>query len=167
MYFRVKYDDSSPQLDIRLTNIVVDTADARNTGLGSASFVEECQCPTGTYFFDHLYYLLWNNNKILFILLFITFVFKDIPVYLASTAHLVIWGETVDRGLDSVTETNRRVLQDTTAIPQETSLARFVLVHLPIRRTSKNANQIKFIPCYWLIALIRIRFRNLRKLKNK
>ncbi|CAL1682411.1 unnamed protein product [Lasius platythorax] len=43
---KVKYDDS-PQLDVRLTNIVVDTADARNTGLGSASFVEECQCPTG------------------------------------------------------------------------------------------------------------------------
>ncbi|TGZ46957.1 Basement membrane-specific heparan sulfate proteoglycan core protein [Temnothorax longispinosus] len=43
---KVKYDDS-PQLDVRLTNIVVDTADARNTGLGTASFVEECQCPTG------------------------------------------------------------------------------------------------------------------------
>ncbi|XP_019884797.1 basement membrane-specific heparan sulfate proteoglycan core protein isoform X13 [Camponotus floridanus] len=43
---KVKYDDSQ-QLDVRLTNIVVDTADARNTGLGSASFVEECQCPTG------------------------------------------------------------------------------------------------------------------------
>jgi len=49
--FRVKYDDS-PQLDVRLTNIVMDTADVRNTGLGSASFVEECQCPTGTYFFE-------------------------------------------------------------------------------------------------------------------
>ncbi|XP_011864485.1 PREDICTED: basement membrane-specific heparan sulfate proteoglycan core protein isoform X4 [Vollenhovia emeryi] len=43
---KVKYDDS-PQLDVRLTNIVMDTADVRNTGLGSASFVEECQCPTG------------------------------------------------------------------------------------------------------------------------
>ncbi|XP_071582302.1 basement membrane-specific heparan sulfate proteoglycan core protein isoform X3 [Temnothorax nylanderi] len=43
---KVKYDDS-PQLDVRLTNIVMDTADARNTGLGTASFVEECQCPTG------------------------------------------------------------------------------------------------------------------------
>ncbi|XP_018057777.1 PREDICTED: basement membrane-specific heparan sulfate proteoglycan core protein isoform X9 [Atta colombica] len=43
---KVKYDDS-PQLDIRLTNIIMDTADTRNTGLGSASFVEECQCPTG------------------------------------------------------------------------------------------------------------------------
>ncbi|RLU19726.1 hypothetical protein DMN91_008283 [Ooceraea biroi] len=43
---KVKYDDSL-QLDVRLTNIIMDTADARNTGLGSASFVEECQCPTG------------------------------------------------------------------------------------------------------------------------
>ncbi|XP_039313929.1 basement membrane-specific heparan sulfate proteoglycan core protein isoform X5 [Solenopsis invicta] len=43
---KVKYDDS-PQLVVRLTNIVMDTADVRNTGLGSASFVEECQCPTG------------------------------------------------------------------------------------------------------------------------
>ncbi|XP_018405456.1 PREDICTED: basement membrane-specific heparan sulfate proteoglycan core protein-like [Cyphomyrmex costatus] len=43
---KVKYDDS-PQLDVRLTNIIMDTADVRNTGLGSASFVEECQCPTG------------------------------------------------------------------------------------------------------------------------
>lgn len=51
----MKYDDS-PQLDVRLTNIVVDTADARNTGLGSASFVEECQCPTGTYFFNDYSY---------------------------------------------------------------------------------------------------------------
>jgi len=47
----VKYDDS-PQLDVRLTNIIMDTADARNTGLGSASFVEECQCPTGIYRLD-------------------------------------------------------------------------------------------------------------------
>ncbi|XP_025163883.1 basement membrane-specific heparan sulfate proteoglycan core protein [Harpegnathos saltator] len=43
---KVKYDDS-PQLDVRLTNIVMDTADVRNTGLGSASYVEECQCPSG------------------------------------------------------------------------------------------------------------------------
>ncbi|XP_070527632.1 basement membrane-specific heparan sulfate proteoglycan core protein isoform X2 [Cardiocondyla obscurior] len=43
---KVKYEDS-PQLDVRLTNIIMDTADVRNTGLGSASFVEECQCPTG------------------------------------------------------------------------------------------------------------------------
>ncbi|KAK2578017.1 hypothetical protein KPH14_008439 [Odynerus spinipes] len=43
---KAKYEDS-PQLDIRITNIVMDTADARNTGLGSASYVEECQCPTG------------------------------------------------------------------------------------------------------------------------
>ncbi|XP_076237238.1 basement membrane-specific heparan sulfate proteoglycan core protein-like isoform X3 [Calliopsis andreniformis] len=28
-------------------NIVMDTADIRNTGLGSASYVEECQCPSG------------------------------------------------------------------------------------------------------------------------
>lgn len=45
-HFRVKYDNS-PQLDIRITDIVMDTADVRNTGLGSATFVEECQCPTG------------------------------------------------------------------------------------------------------------------------
>ncbi|XP_018343803.1 PREDICTED: basement membrane-specific heparan sulfate proteoglycan core protein isoform X2 [Trachymyrmex septentrionalis] len=43
---KVKYEDS-PQLDVRLTNIIMDTADTRNTGLGSATFVEECQCPTG------------------------------------------------------------------------------------------------------------------------
>ncbi|XP_035741560.1 basement membrane-specific heparan sulfate proteoglycan core protein-like isoform X34 [Vespa mandarinia] len=43
---KAKYEDS-PQLDVRITNIVMDTADVRNTGLGSASFVEECQCPTG------------------------------------------------------------------------------------------------------------------------
>ncbi|XP_014478060.1 PREDICTED: basement membrane-specific heparan sulfate proteoglycan core protein isoform X5 [Dinoponera quadriceps] len=43
---KVKYDDS-PQLDVRLTNIIMDTADVRNTGLGSASYVEECQCPSG------------------------------------------------------------------------------------------------------------------------
>ncbi|KAI4497448.1 hypothetical protein M0802_007459 [Mischocyttarus mexicanus] len=43
---KAKYENS-PQLDVRITNIVMDTADARNTGLGSASFVEECQCPTG------------------------------------------------------------------------------------------------------------------------
>lgn len=47
MYCRMQYDDS-PQQDVRLTNIIVDTADVRNTGLGSASYVEECQCPTGT-----------------------------------------------------------------------------------------------------------------------
>ncbi|XP_032663569.1 basement membrane-specific heparan sulfate proteoglycan core protein-like isoform X7 [Odontomachus brunneus] len=43
---KVKYDDS-PQIDVRLTNIIMDTADVRNTGLGSASYVEECQCPSG------------------------------------------------------------------------------------------------------------------------
>ncbi|XP_067214248.1 basement membrane-specific heparan sulfate proteoglycan core protein isoform X9 [Linepithema humile] len=43
---KMQYDDS-PQQDVRLTNIIMDTADVRNTGLGSASFVEECQCPTG------------------------------------------------------------------------------------------------------------------------
>ncbi|XP_076481716.1 terribly reduced optic lobes isoform X13 [Bombus vancouverensis nearcticus] len=43
---KVQYDDS-PYLDIRLTNIVMDTADVRNTGLGSASYVEECECPIG------------------------------------------------------------------------------------------------------------------------
>ncbi|XP_072758586.1 basement membrane-specific heparan sulfate proteoglycan core protein isoform X15 [Anoplolepis gracilipes] len=43
---KVKYDDSM-ELDVHLTKIVMDTAEARNTGLGSASFVEECQCPTG------------------------------------------------------------------------------------------------------------------------
>ncbi|XP_020284881.1 basement membrane-specific heparan sulfate proteoglycan core protein isoform X6 [Pseudomyrmex gracilis] len=43
---KMKYEDS-PQLDVRITNIIMDTADVRNTGLGSASFVEECQCPTG------------------------------------------------------------------------------------------------------------------------
>ncbi|XP_043797110.1 basement membrane-specific heparan sulfate proteoglycan core protein-like isoform X13 [Apis laboriosa] len=39
--------DNSPYLDIRITNIVMDTADVRNTGLGSASYVEECECPSG------------------------------------------------------------------------------------------------------------------------
>ncbi|XP_017794098.1 PREDICTED: basement membrane-specific heparan sulfate proteoglycan core protein isoform X2 [Habropoda laboriosa] len=39
--------DSSPFLDARITHIVMDTADVRNTGLGSASYVEECQCPSG------------------------------------------------------------------------------------------------------------------------
>ncbi|XP_071874842.1 terribly reduced optic lobes isoform X21 [Bombus fervidus] len=43
---KVQYDDS-PYLDVRLTNIVMDTADVRNTGLGSASYVEECECPIG------------------------------------------------------------------------------------------------------------------------
>ncbi|XP_076631096.1 terribly reduced optic lobes isoform X1 [Colletes latitarsis] len=43
---KARYDDS-PHLDIRITNVVMDTADARNTGLGSASYVEECQCPSG------------------------------------------------------------------------------------------------------------------------
>lgn len=43
----MQYDDSSQQ-DVQLTNIIMDTADVRNTGLGSASYVEECQCPTGT-----------------------------------------------------------------------------------------------------------------------
>ncbi|XP_043503640.1 basement membrane-specific heparan sulfate proteoglycan core protein isoform X1 [Polistes fuscatus] len=43
---KAKYENS-PQLDVRITNIVMDTADARNTGLGSANYVEECQCPTG------------------------------------------------------------------------------------------------------------------------
>ncbi|XP_066593540.1 basement membrane-specific heparan sulfate proteoglycan core protein [Prorops nasuta] len=43
---KAKYDDS-PQLDIRINNIILDTADSRNTGLGSANFVEECECPTG------------------------------------------------------------------------------------------------------------------------
>ncbi|XP_061934446.1 basement membrane-specific heparan sulfate proteoglycan core protein isoform X31 [Apis cerana] len=39
--------DNSPYLDIQITNIVMDTADVRNTGLGSASYVEECECPSG------------------------------------------------------------------------------------------------------------------------
>ncbi|XP_034185288.1 terribly reduced optic lobes isoform X2 [Osmia lignaria lignaria] len=43
---KVEYDNS-PDLDVQLTHIVMDTADVRNTGLGSASFVEECQCPSG------------------------------------------------------------------------------------------------------------------------
>ncbi|XP_057332116.1 basement membrane-specific heparan sulfate proteoglycan core protein isoform X8 [Microplitis mediator] len=43
---KAKYDDS-PQLDISITDIIMDTADSRNTGLGSASYVEECSCPTG------------------------------------------------------------------------------------------------------------------------
>lgn len=46
---KAKYDDS-PQLDIAITDIVMDTADVGNTGLGSASFVEECSCPTGMDF---------------------------------------------------------------------------------------------------------------------
>ncbi|CAD6239647.1 GSCOCG00008743001-RA-CDS [Cotesia congregata] len=45
---KAKYDDS-PQLEISITEIVMDTADSRNTGLGSASYVEECSCPTGRY----------------------------------------------------------------------------------------------------------------------
>jgi len=81
----VKYDDS-PQLDVRLTNIVMDTADVRNTGLGSASFVEECQCPTGI----SLTTIKYTCNKIPFVLLIILIVFKDILVCLASIAHLVI-----------------------------------------------------------------------------
>ncbi|XP_034945971.1 basement membrane-specific heparan sulfate proteoglycan core protein isoform X4 [Chelonus insularis] len=43
---KAKYDDS-PQLDVTITDILMDTADSRNTGLGSASYVEECSCPTG------------------------------------------------------------------------------------------------------------------------
>ncbi|XP_076684002.1 terribly reduced optic lobes isoform X2 [Andrena cerasifolii] len=43
---KAQYDDS-PNLDVRLTSIVMDTADVRNTGLGSAIYVEECQCPAG------------------------------------------------------------------------------------------------------------------------
>ncbi|XP_043520278.1 basement membrane-specific heparan sulfate proteoglycan core protein isoform X8 [Frieseomelitta varia] len=43
---KVQYDDS-PYLDVLLTEIVMDTADVRNTGLGSASYVEECECPIG------------------------------------------------------------------------------------------------------------------------
>ncbi|XP_076397846.1 terribly reduced optic lobes isoform X10 [Megachile rotundata] len=43
---KIEYDNS-PDLDVQITHIVMDTADARNTGLGSASFVEECQCPSG------------------------------------------------------------------------------------------------------------------------
>ncbi|XP_024936745.1 basement membrane-specific heparan sulfate proteoglycan core protein [Cephus cinctus] len=43
---KAQYDDG-PQLDVSITNIVMDTADSRNTGLGTASYVEECQCPTG------------------------------------------------------------------------------------------------------------------------
>ncbi|XP_015437459.1 PREDICTED: basement membrane-specific heparan sulfate proteoglycan core protein [Dufourea novaeangliae] len=43
---KAQYDDS-PYLDLQITNIVMDTADVRNTGLGSASYVEECQCPSG------------------------------------------------------------------------------------------------------------------------
>ncbi|XP_078043463.1 terribly reduced optic lobes isoform X5 [Augochlora pura] len=43
---KAQYDDS-PSLDVLINNIVMDTADARNTGLGSALYVEECQCPSG------------------------------------------------------------------------------------------------------------------------
>ncbi|XP_054009839.1 basement membrane-specific heparan sulfate proteoglycan core protein-like isoform X3 [Hylaeus anthracinus] len=43
---KAQYDDS-PYLDVQISNIVMDTADARNTGLGSASYVEECRCPSG------------------------------------------------------------------------------------------------------------------------
>ncbi|CAL7942482.1 unnamed protein product [Xylocopa violacea] len=43
---KVQYDNS-PQLDVQITQIVMDTADIKNTGLGSASYVEECQCPSG------------------------------------------------------------------------------------------------------------------------
>ncbi|XP_017764583.1 PREDICTED: basement membrane-specific heparan sulfate proteoglycan core protein-like isoform X4 [Eufriesea mexicana] len=43
---KVQYD-TSPYLDVRITHIVMDTADVRNTGLGSASYVEECECPSG------------------------------------------------------------------------------------------------------------------------
>ncbi|KAK0088927.1 hypothetical protein PV326_004677, partial [Microctonus aethiopoides] len=43
---KAKYDDS-PQLDIAITEIVMDSAKSRNSGLGSASYVEECSCPTG------------------------------------------------------------------------------------------------------------------------
>ncbi|XP_076180736.1 terribly reduced optic lobes isoform X6 [Ptiloglossa arizonensis] len=41
-----QYDDS-PYLDVRITNIVMDTANERNTGEEAAVYVEECQCPSG------------------------------------------------------------------------------------------------------------------------
>lgn len=34
-------------MDVTITNIVFDSADTTNTGLGSAAFVEECMCPAG------------------------------------------------------------------------------------------------------------------------
>ncbi|XP_026667400.1 basement membrane-specific heparan sulfate proteoglycan core protein-like [Ceratina calcarata] len=43
---KVQYDDS-PDLDVQITHIIMDTADIRNTGLGSAVYVEECRCPSG------------------------------------------------------------------------------------------------------------------------
>ncbi|XP_044017592.1 basement membrane-specific heparan sulfate proteoglycan core protein-like isoform X4 [Aphidius gifuensis] len=43
---KAKYDDS-PQLDISITEITMDSAEKTNVGLGSASFVEECSCPAG------------------------------------------------------------------------------------------------------------------------
>ena len=45
-FFRAKYDDSS-ELDVTITNIVFDSADTTNVGLGSAAFIEECMCPSG------------------------------------------------------------------------------------------------------------------------
>lgn len=33
----------------------MDTADVRNTGLGSASYVEECECPSGKCYFNLIY----------------------------------------------------------------------------------------------------------------
>ncbi|XP_076230674.1 terribly reduced optic lobes isoform X32 [Nomia melanderi] len=42
---KVQYDDSP--LDVHITKVIMDTADVRNTGLGSASYVEECECPSG------------------------------------------------------------------------------------------------------------------------
>ncbi|XP_023290722.1 basement membrane-specific heparan sulfate proteoglycan core protein [Orussus abietinus] len=43
---KAKYENG-PQLDTTISDIVMDTADERNTGLGSASFVEKCECPAG------------------------------------------------------------------------------------------------------------------------
>ncbi|XP_048508165.1 basement membrane-specific heparan sulfate proteoglycan core protein isoform X9 [Athalia rosae] len=42
---KVEYDDE--RINAAITNIVMDTADVRNTDLGAASFVEECRCPAG------------------------------------------------------------------------------------------------------------------------
>lgn len=54
LFIRAQYDNS-PYLDIQITNIVMDTADVRNTGLGSASYVEECECPSGKCYFNLIY----------------------------------------------------------------------------------------------------------------
>ncbi|KAG5900605.1 hypothetical protein JTB14_017460 [Gonioctena quinquepunctata] len=42
---KIQYNDGS--LNTTLTNIEMDTAGLDNTGLGPASYVEECSCPTG------------------------------------------------------------------------------------------------------------------------